>query len=171
MWLSGKSCPTGEVSQLQKPESENDRSRKQTMYKIANLDRSRTEGQRVVITRRWSRATHASRCAGRRRVHAARRAGKTCGSTSGAQTRRCASARSTQAREARRRARRESARSTRARGRAVAQCGRPSGPAFLFSLKAPRAPRSGRGAGAVAPGVAPRSTGRPPRSQGHLPDT
>ena len=41
----------------------------------------------------------------------------------------------------------------------------PAGPAFLFSLRSPRAPRSvGPRAGGGTPGVAPRCAGRPPHT-------
>ena len=99
------------------------------------------------------------------------RAGKTCWSTPGAQTCKCADtrsvrARSTQARRARRRARRASARSTQARGRAVARCSRPSGPAFLFSFGRVRK-FAGRCRDGGAPGVGPqehRASPAPPRT-------
>ena len=153
--LRTKSCPTGEISQLQKPESETDRIRRLTLRVVVNLARGRTERRRVAITRSRSRALarvgvrrtaqntraetcrlHAARRTGcapqdvpvaRRKtchLHAARRAGcapedvpvarrktcrlhagrravarrKTCRCTPGAQTRKCAGARSVQAR-------------------------------------------------------------------------
>ena len=56
VWLNAKSCPTGEISQLQKPEPETDRSRMLQLREISNLAHGRTERRRVEITRSISRA-------------------------------------------------------------------------------------------------------------------
>ena len=50
------SCPTGEISQLRKPESEIDRLRRLTLREITNLAHGRTERRRVVIIGSRSRA-------------------------------------------------------------------------------------------------------------------
>ena len=160
-----KSCPTGKISQQQKPES------------TLTGSECKCAGRRRVHAAEACRM-RAARCAGLRagrragcapedarvarlktcRLHAARRAGCTPQDVPVARRKTC------QLHAARRAGGAPCAR--RVRAVCALQRGRPSGPAFLFSLGSPRAPRSGRRREAARPAWPPGAQGVPRSPKG-----